>query len=154
MASTRGLCLYVAWVSHPPTPSQCGATADRRTRDRKVSGSKFACAIWFFTQARKLIGIARLPSSLVVLIRPSPHHRSHIGRAPIHSSVKTSTRCLHYGGGNCSPGSSRLYRLGISQAQKAIVSGDASAGSKSQCAATRFIAYAPNFTFRCHPANY
>ena len=28
------------------------------------------------------------------------------------------------GGGNCSPGSSRLYRLGVSQAQKVKVSGD------------------------------
>ena len=27
-------------------------------------------------------------------------------------------------GGNCSPGSSQLYRLGVSQAQKAKVSGD------------------------------
>ena len=28
--------------------SQCGAAAERRTRDREVSGSKLACAIWFF----------------------------------------------------------------------------------------------------------
>ena len=29
-------------------PSQCGATAERRTWDREVPGSKLACAIWFF----------------------------------------------------------------------------------------------------------
>ena len=28
-------------------PSQCGAMAERRTRDRQVPGSKLACAIWF-----------------------------------------------------------------------------------------------------------
>ena len=29
-------------------PSQCGAKAERRTRDREVPGSERACAIWFF----------------------------------------------------------------------------------------------------------
>ena len=45
------------------------------------------------------------PSSLRMLIAPSPHHCSPIGRAPLHSSVKTGAST---GGGNCSPGSSRL----------------------------------------------
>ena len=30
------------------SPSQCGATAERRTQDREVPRSKLACAIWFF----------------------------------------------------------------------------------------------------------
>ena len=71
--------------------------AERRTRDRNVPGSKLACSIWFFPSARKLVGIARWPSSLVVLIGPSPHHCSPTGRALLHSSVKTSTRCFHWG---------------------------------------------------------
>ena len=29
-------------------PSQCGATAERRTRDREIPGSQLACAIWIF----------------------------------------------------------------------------------------------------------
>ena len=29
-------------------PSQCGAAAERRTRDREDPGLKLACAIWFF----------------------------------------------------------------------------------------------------------
>ena len=48
-----------------------------------------------YSQARKLIGTARWPSSLGLLVGPSPHHCSLIGRAPLHSSVKTSIWCLH-----------------------------------------------------------
>ena len=29
-------------------PSQCGAAAERTTRDREVPGSKLACAVWLF----------------------------------------------------------------------------------------------------------
>ena len=61
--------------------SQCGATAERSTRDREVPGSKLVCAICFFLQARELIGIARWPGSLVVLIGPSPYHCSPSWRA-------------------------------------------------------------------------
>ena len=32
----------------PCKPGQCGATAERRPRDREVPVSKLACAIWFF----------------------------------------------------------------------------------------------------------
>ena len=35
------------------TPSQYGAMAERRTRNREVSGLKPACAIWFFPWGRK-----------------------------------------------------------------------------------------------------
>ena len=35
-------------------PIQCGATAERRTRDREVPGSRLACAICFYLQARKV----------------------------------------------------------------------------------------------------
>ena len=52
------------------------------------------------------------------------------------SNIQTKSACT--GGGNCSPGSSRLYRLNVSQAQKAKVSGDER---------PRFIAFAPNFLF-------
>ena len=51
----------IAYYNCPP--NQCGATADRRTRDREVPGSKLAYAICFFSEARKLIGNARWPSS-------------------------------------------------------------------------------------------
>ena len=61
---------------------------------------------------RKLIGIARWPSSLSPLFA----HRAR----PVLKSVHGAST----GGGNCSPGSSRLYRLGVSQAQKAKVLGD------------------------------
>ena len=68
----------------------------------------------------KAIEVAPLYEPFGMLIVPSPHHCTPIGRALLHSSVKTSTWCLHWGG-NCSPGSSRLYRLGVSQAQKTKV---------------------------------
>ena len=52
----------------------------------------------FSPQARKLIDNVRWRSSLVVLIGLSPHHCSCVGRAPLHSSVKTkhseNTLCL------------------------------------------------------------
>ena len=35
-------------VTLPSLPSQCGATAERRTRDGEDAGSKLACAVWFF----------------------------------------------------------------------------------------------------------
>ena len=69
-------------------------------------------------QAIKLIGAAWWPSSLGMLIGPSPHHCSPIRRAPVHSTVKTNTWCL-LRCGNCSTGSIRLYCLGVLQAQKA-----------------------------------
>ena len=97
-------------------PSQCGAAAERRTRDREVPGSELACAIWFSLSARKLVGIARWPSSLVVLIGPSSHHCSPIGRAPIQSSEKRLP-CVRTGDGKCSPGSSRLSRFAGSRSQ-------------------------------------
>ena len=62
----------------PVWARQRGATADRRTRDRDVPGSKLAWVIWIFP--RKWIGIARWPSSLGMLIRPSLDQCSPIGR--------------------------------------------------------------------------
>ena len=73
-----------------------------------------------------------------MLIGPSPHHCSPIGRPSLHSSVKTSTWCLHCG----SKLQSRQYSALFSKRF---------AGSKNQGvgrwapAATRFIAHAPNF---------
>ena len=49
----------------------------------------------FSRLARKSVGTARWPSSLEMLIEPSLHHWSPIGRAPTHSTVKTNTWCLH-----------------------------------------------------------
>ena len=49
-------------------------------------------------------------------------------------------------GGNCIPASSRLYRLGVSQAQKAK--------SQDMSAATRFIAYSSNFPFSYYLLDY
>ena len=40
------------------------AMTEHRTRDRQDPGSKLACAICFFPQAKRLIGIARWPRSL------------------------------------------------------------------------------------------
>ena len=64
-----------------------------------------------------------------MLIGPSPYHCSPIGRAPLHSSVKTNTRCFHWGRKlHCTasetPRRCKLHRLGVSQAQKSKVSGD------------------------------
>ena len=44
----------------------------------------------------ELIGTAKRPSSLRMLIGPSPHYCSLIGRAPVHSTVKISTWCFHH----------------------------------------------------------
>ena len=45
-------CMFLPspwWYMFVPfAPSQCGAKAERRTRDRVVQGSKIACAIWVF----------------------------------------------------------------------------------------------------------
>ena len=53
---------------------------------------------------------------------PSPlfAHRAR----PIPLKRKNEYLVLALGGGNCSSGYSRLYRLGVSQAQKAEVSGN------------------------------
>ena len=59
--------------------SQCGATAERRTRDREVPCSKLAFSQLFFSIGKKLIGTVRWLSSLGMLIGPSPHHCSPIG---------------------------------------------------------------------------
>ena len=77
---------------------QCGATAERRTRDRdsRVRNSLVPSG---------LIGIARWPSS-----RPTP--------------LKCKNEDLALARVERSPRSSRLYRLGVSQAQIAKVSGD------------------------------
>ena len=53
-----------------------------------------SCLSW---RPRPNPSIARRPISLgiVIVIGPSPHHFSPIGRAPVHSKVKTSTWCSH-----------------------------------------------------------
>ena len=71
-------------------PSQCGAMAVRRT---ELRGPGFETRL-VFPKARKLFGTARWHSSLGMLIGPSPHHCSPIGRAPVQLTVKTSTWCL------------------------------------------------------------
>ena len=68
---------------------------------------------------------------------PSPLF-DHRARLTPHSSVKRRVPVASTGEGNYSPGSSRLYRLGDLQAEKAKVSGDER---------PRFIACAPNFLF-------
>ena len=85
-----GAHLSTSWLFEP------AKRPDDRTRDREVSSSKLACVIFFslIFQARKLIGTARWPNSLGMLSGPSPHYCSPIKRAPLHSSVKTSTWCL------------------------------------------------------------
>ena len=93
----KEMCVIRPGRGNSQLTSQCGAAAERRTRNQEVPGSKLANAIWFFPQARKLIGIARWPSSLGMLNGASLHHCSPIGRAPLHSSVKTSTWCVHWG---------------------------------------------------------
>ena len=78
---------------------------------------------------------------------PSPHHSSSIGRAPLHTSVKTSTRYFHGG-------------RKLQSRQWSAVSSGRFAGSKSHAfwacngRATRFIAYPvklPFFFMRTHP---
>ena len=73
--------------------SLCGTAAERRTRYQEVPGSKLTCAIWFFPWARKL----NRHCYMGMLFGPCPHHCSPIGRAALHSSVKTSTWCFHWG---------------------------------------------------------
>ena len=74
---------------------------------------------WLFATKGKLIGITRWPNLLVVLMGPSPIFAHRARPTPLKCKNGAST-----GGGNCSSGSSRLYRLGVSQAQKAKESGD------------------------------
>ena len=62
------------------------------------------------------------PSLLGMHIGPIPHHCSPSGRAPVHSSVKTSTWCLPQGKKLQSRQQSALS--GVSQAQKAKESRD------------------------------
>ena len=132
-------------LSHQITTFLRRPTAECRIRERENPCSKSAWANWFFLYARKLMGTAKRPSSLGMRIGPTPHHCSPIGRAPLHSSVKTSTRCFHWG------------RKLQSRHWSALSSGRF-AGSKSQGvgrwapAATRFIAFAPNFpSLNVHP---
>ena len=76
-----------------------------------------------------------MASSLGMFTGPSPHNCLSTGRVPVHSTVQTGA-CT--GGENCSPGISRLYRLGVSHAKKAKKSGD-------ECPPLRASAYAPKF---------
>ena len=78
-----------------------------------------------------------------MLIRPRCHHCSTLfsagGRVPVHSAVVTGTWCKRYRGGNCSPGSSRLYERFVGSKSKK--------NERRWPAATRSIAFAPNFQF-------
>ena len=92
-----------------PSRASVTQTAERRTLDREVSGSKLAFAICFSL---------RQGNQSALLGDPICWEGS-LARALLHSSVKPSTWCACTGGRNCSPGSSKLCRLGVSQAQKA-----------------------------------
>ena len=53
LATLLRACVYaLCSVPRPPRPSECGATAEHRTRDRELPGSELACAIWFFLRQR------------------------------------------------------------------------------------------------------
>ena len=85
--------------------------------DSVIPGSNLARANWpTFLSKEISIGNLTWPSSLRMLVRPRPHQRSPRvsagGRTTIHSAVHTSTLCSEMEG-KCSPGSSRLYRLGV-----------------------------------------
>ena len=70
----EGVTRELEGILHPRTryhAPRCGATAKRRTRDRVVPGSIFACVIWFFSQARTIIGTARWLRLMEML---SPHN--------------------------------------------------------------------------------
>ena len=65
-----------------------------------------------------ILGISSWPSSKGML-NGSPHHRARL--SPLQCENEYVVLAL---GGNCSPGSSRLYRLGVLQAQKSKESED------------------------------
>ena len=89
--SVRSRIFVAVYLSRPATVAQ------RRSLGLGIERSWFRNSLVPSGCPWKLIGIARWPNSLVVLIRPSPHHCSPIRRAPLHSNVKTSTRCFHWG---------------------------------------------------------
>ena len=68
-----------------------------RTTSGQLRVLRYAIRHWFFSQGRKLIGTARCPSWLGMLIGPSPYHCSPIGRPPVHSSVKNEYLVLPLG---------------------------------------------------------
>ena len=62
---------------------RCVATSERTARGWEISRSKLAHYETGFFLRQKLIGIARWPSSLRMLIRSSSHNCSPIRRAPL-----------------------------------------------------------------------
>ena len=82
-------------------------------------------ANWYFPLAKKLIGNAKMLSSL--LIELIPHHCSPPAstkwRVSVHSAVKRVSS-VRSGDGNCRPGSSRPYRLSVSRLKTMPESGD------------------------------
>ena len=64
-------------ISSAYLPNQRGVTAERLSLGAEIPGSNLTRANRFFSRAKKLIGTAKWPSSLEMLIEPSPHSHAH-----------------------------------------------------------------------------
>ena len=104
--------------------SQCGATTGRTTRGPEGSFEARLGQLVYFPQTRKLIGIAMWAQFA------GNAHWAESSPLFAYGSRPTPLKCKNCVPGactkavNCIPSSYRLYRMGVSQAQKAKDSGD------------------------------